>query len=204
MANGNLYIVSAPSGAGKTSLVKALIESTKNILTSISHTTRPMRPGEVDGKDYHFVDKNNFLTMVKNGDFVEYAEVFENYYGTSSRWLDEQLSQGIDIILEIDWQGAQQVKNLFPNSIGIFILPPSRKTLIERLHNRGQDSDEVIQRRTQDAITEMSHYHEFDYLIINDDFQTALLEFKSIINTPRLVMNRQKEKHASLIAQLLD
>ena len=203
MANGNLYIVAAPSGAGKTSLVKALVASTNNIFTSISYTTRPMRPGEVDGKDYHFVDKNVFFSMEKNGDFIEYAEVFGNYYGTSSRWLDEQLAEGIDIILEIDWQGAQQVKKLFPNSTGIFILPPSRKTLIERLHNRGQDSEEIIQRRTQEAISEMSHYHEFDYLIINDDFQTALLELKSIINTPRLVMSQQKEKHAALINHLL-
>ncbi len=204
MVNGNLYIVSAPSGAGKTSLVKALVESTQNILTSISHTTRPMRPGEVNGRDYHFVGKNKFLSMEKDGDFAEYAEVFGNYYATSSRWLNEQLSEGTDIILEIDWQGAQQVKKLFPDSISIFILPPSRKTLLERLHTRGQDSKEIIQRRTQEAITEMSHYHEFDYLIINDDFRTALLELKSIINTPRLAMSQQKEKHASLINHLLE
>jgi len=204
MPIGKLYIVTAPSGAGKTSLVKALIDSTENILTSISHTTRPMRTGEVNGKDYHFVEKAYFLEMEKAGDFIEYAEVFGNYYGTSRRGLNEQLAKGSDIILEIDWQGAQQVKQLFPESTGIFILPPSRKTLVERLHSRGQDSEAIIQRRTQDAITEMSHYHELDYLIINDNFQIALQEFKSIIAAFRLNMNQQSERHATLIAQLLE
>jgi len=204
MISGNLYIVTAPSGAGKTSLVKALIESTNDITASISHTTRPMRPGETNGKDYHFVSKDEFLNMEKAGDFIEHAEVFDNYYGSSRRGMNDQLKLGSDVILEIDWQGAQQVKKVFPKSTGIFILPPSKETLIERLHSRGQDSKEVIQRRTEEAITEMAHYHEFDYLIINDDFQTALAEFKSIISAARLKIKTQKQQHAKLISQLLD
>lgn len=204
MTYGNLYIVTAPSGAGKTSLVKTLIGSTQNVLTSISHTTRPARPGETNGQDYHFVSKDDFLAMKDAGDFVEWAEVFGNYYGTSSRWLNEQLNNGTDVILEIDWQGAQQVKKLFADAIGIFILPPSKQTLIERLHQRGQDSEEVIARRTQEAIIEMSHYGEFDYVIINDDFDTALQELKSIILASRVTRAKQQTKHAALIAQLLE
>jgi len=202
--NGYLYVIAAPSGAGKTSLVKGLTTDLDNIFTSVSHTTRPIRPGEEDGKDYHFVDAQTFLKMRDNGEFLEFAEVFGNYYGTSKRTIREQLANHIDVILEIDWQGAQQVKQLFPKSTSIFILPPSKAALLERLHSRGQDSEEVISRRTLEAITEMSHYSEFDYLIVNDVFDTALEELKSIIISERLITPRQKKHFQPLIDELLE
>jgi len=204
MSEGHLFIIAAPSGAGKTSLVKALTSDMDDIFTSVSHTTRPIRPGEEDGKDYHFVDAKSFLNMRDSSEFLEYAEVFGNYYGTSKRRIKEQLSNKIDVILEIDWQGAQQVKQLFPESTSIFILPPSKSALLERLRNRGQDSEEVISRRTLEAISEMSHYHEFDYVIINDQFNTALEELKSIIISKRLLTTTQQARFKPLIDELLE
>jgi len=204
MGNGHLFIIAAPSGAGKTSLVKALTSDAQNVFASISHTTRPVRPGETDGKDYFFVDAKTFLSMRDNSEFLEYAEVFGNYYGTSKRTIKEQLSKNIDVILEIDWQGAQQVKQRFPEATSIFVLPPSKSALLERLRNRGQDSEEVISRRTLEAISEMSHYHEFDYLIINDIFSAALEELHSIVVTQHLATPAQQSRLQPLIDELLE
>jgi len=204
MGNGHLFVIAAPSGAGKTSLVKALTTNMSSVFTSVSHTTRPIRPGEENEKDYYFVDAKTFLNMRDNSEFLEYAEVFGNYYGTSKRRIKEQLSKNIDVILEIDWQGAQQVKQLFPEANSIFILPPSKSALLERLRNRGQDSEEVISRRTLEAITEMSHYHEFDYVIINDQFEIALTELQSIITTQRLSTPVQQKRLQPLIDELLE
>ncbi|HET8711907.1 MAG TPA: guanylate kinase, partial [Spongiibacteraceae bacterium] len=177
---GNLFTISAPSGAGKTSLVNALLPTLAGVQVSVSHTTRAKRPGEVDGVIYHFVDMNEFLHMLDHGDFLESAEVFGNRYGTSQSWVKKTLAAGIDVILEIDWQGAQQVRRLLPDTVSVFILPPSRSALLQRLNGRGQDSAVVIQQRMNAAIDEMSHYPEADYVIINDDFQTALSELRSI------------------------
>lgn len=201
--SGTLYVVSAPSGAGKTSLVKALLDCTGDITVSISHTTRAIRPGEVDGVNYHFVDHNEFQTMLGNADFLEHAEVFGNYYGTSKSWVEAQLEAGQDVILEIDWQGAAQVRKLLPETVGIFILPPSREALKERLTGRGQDSEEVISHRMEKAQAEMSHHVEYDYLVINDDFQVALDQMKSIVESQRLGIRRQLENQANLIRDLL-
>ncbi len=200
---GTLYIVSAPSGAGKTSLVKALLEQDQQICVSVSHTTRDMRPGEVDGKDYNFVALSDFDAMIGRGEFLEFAEVFTNKYGTSQVWVEQQLEQGQDVILEIDWQGAQQVRRLMPDSVSVFILPPSTGALRERLTGRGQDAAEVIDHRMSQAIGEMSHYGEFDYLIINDDFQTALGELQAVFAGQRLTLARQQRKHQALLAGLL-
>lgn len=171
MSSGILYIVSAPSGAGKTSLVKALIESLANVRVSVSHTTRAMRPGETHGVNYHFVAHETFTEMLERSEFLEHAQVFDNLYGTSQRWLEQTLADGYDLILEIDWQGAQQVRRLMPAAKSIFILPPTQQALRQRLINRGQDSDETIERRMLEAVSEMSHYVEYDYLVINDDFE---------------------------------
>lgn len=203
MAKGTLYIISAPSGAGKTSLVGALLDSMDNIKVSISHTTRPMRPGEEDGKHYHFVSRETFVEMKARGEFLEDADVFGNFYGTSRVWLDEQLSAGIDIILEIDWQGAQQVRKL-TDTVSIFILPPSREELLRRLRGRGQDSEEVIARRSEEARTEMSHWAEFDYIIVNEVFDTALVELQSVIRSQRLRQPVQAQRLQQVIASLLD
>lgn len=170
MVKGSLFIVSAPSGAGKTSLVKALCDKQESLSVSVSHTTRPKRSGEIHGKNYFFVSLREFKAQIENNEFLEYAQVFDNYYGSSMAAVETQLLRGNDIILEIDWQGAQQVREKIPGSITVFILPPSREILEQRLSDRGQDSTEIIQRRMKDAETEMSHYAEFDYLIINDDF----------------------------------
>ncbi|MFO7593493.1 MAG: guanylate kinase [Pseudomonadota bacterium] len=178
---GTLYIISAPSGAGKTSLVKALLESTDDIMVSVSHTTRPMRPGEVDGKDYHFTDVETFRGMIADNAFLEHAQVFENFYGTSRSSALDRMEQGVDVILEIDWQGAEQVRKKMPEAVSIFILPPSREELESRLRGRGTDADEVIARRLGEAVTEMSHYEEFDYLVFNDDFDTALSRLRAIV-----------------------
>ncbi len=204
MNEGHLFIISAPSGAGKTSLVKALTTEMDAIFTSVSHTTRPMRPGEVDTKDYYFVDTKTFLSMRDNNEFLEYAEVFGNYYGTSQRCIKSQLGNDTDVILEIDWQGAQQVKKIFPEATSIFILPPSKSELLNRLRNRAQDSEDVISRRTLEAISEMAHYQEFDFLIINDIFATALEELRSIVITQRLVTSVQKSRFKPLIDELLE
>jgi guanylate kinase len=183
---GTLYIISAPSGAGKTSLVKALLESTDGIQVSVSHTTRPARPGEVDGKDYHFTTVDTFKARIGSGDFLEHAEVFGNFYGTSRSTVQEMLAQGVDVILEIDWQGAAQVRQQIPEAVSIFILPPSREELERRLRGRGTDADEVIARRLGEAVAEMGHYAEFDYLVFNDDFDTALAELRTIVLARRL------------------
>ncbi|MDH5544653.1 MAG: guanylate kinase [Gammaproteobacteria bacterium] len=203
MEQGTLYIITAPSGAGKTSLVRELIKTTNDIVVSVSFTTRSPREGEQNGTHYNFVDEAAFLAMRDDNQFLEYAEVFGNYYGTSKPWLEKQLNDGVDVILEIDWQGAQQVKKLFPNAIGIFILPPSGTTLLQRLRARGQDSDEVIERRTKEAKAEMSHYSEFDFMVINDDFQTALTDLKSIVRAQRHRNPRMAERNRLLIADLL-
>ena len=202
---GKLYTVSAPSGAGKTSLVKALIESTDNVMVSVSHTTRAKRPGEVDGVNYHFVDHAEFKTMLAADAFLEHAEVFGNFYGTSRQWVQQTLDQGNNVILEIDWQGAEQVKKILPQTIAIFILPPSRAALKERLTNRGQDDEAIIQGRMAEAVSEMSHYQLGDYLVINDDFATALTDLQSILATakPELSRESQCQRHQSLLQDLL-
>lgn len=201
--SGTLYIISAPSGAGKTSLVKALVESTDAIGVSVSHTTRSMRPGEQNGTNYHFVSRDQFLEMVGNSDFLEHAEVFGNLYGTSKSAVQKELSAGRDVILEIDWQGAQQIRRAFPESVGVFVLPPSRETLNERLRGRGQDPEPIIQQRLAKAAEEMSHYIEYDYIVINDNFQVALAELHSIVTTQRLGVAPQSTKYADLISKLL-
>ena len=178
---GTLFIVSAPSGAGKTSLVAALVEAHAGIEVSVSHTTRAMRSGEVDGVNYHFIDKDGFRRMVEADDFLEHASVFDNFYGTARSSVDARLDQGRDVILEIDWQGAAQVRRLVPEAVSIFILPPSLAALESRLTSRGQDNAEIIARRMQDAVSEMSHYNEFDYIVVNDGFDTALGELAVVV-----------------------
>jgi guanylate kinase len=202
-SRGTLYTVSAPSGAGKTSLVKALVETTAAIQVSISHTTRPVRPGERDGVNYHFVTHDVFLSMLETAEFLEHAQVFNNFYGTSKSWVEATLAAGVDVILEIDWQGAEQVRRLIPDAVSVFILPPSRETLHSRLTGRGQDSAEVIAARMAEAKNEISHYVASDYLIVNEDFDTALAEFKAIILAQRLRQARQAERHAALLSSLL-
>jgi guanylate kinase len=199
---GTLYVISAPSGAGKTSLVKALIESDPLLQVSISHTTRPMRPGEIEGVNYHFVSRNEFIEMSGNSAFLEHAEVFGNFYGTSEAWVDATLAQGIDVILEIDWQGAQQVRKL-KACTSIFILPPSREALRARLTGRGQDTPEVIERRLAEAAQESSHYPEYDYLVINDQFDLALNHLQAIIHARRLETRVQQYRHEELLRNLL-
>jgi guanylate kinase len=200
---GTLYILSAPSGAGKTSLVKALLQQDDQVGVSVSHTTRAMRPGEVDGVDYNFVSMDDFNALIEQGQFLEYAEVFGNKYGTSQQWVKEQLAGGRDVILEIDWQGAEQVRRLMPEAVTLFILPPSRAALRERLNARGQDSDEVIEGRMAEATNEMSHYPEYDYLLINDDFDTALQQLASLFRARRLRQSVQQMRHETLLEQLL-
>ncbi|AHF65267.1 MULTISPECIES: guanylate kinase [Pseudomonas] len=207
-STGTLYIVSAPSGAGKTSLVKALIDdSEKNsgqqIRVSVSHTTRAMRPGEVDGVNYHFVDRAEFQRMIEHGDFLEQAEVFGNLYGTSQSHLQQTLDEGHDLILEIDWQGAQQVRKQMPHARSIFILPPTQQALRQRLTNRGQDSDEIIDARMREAVSEMSHYKEYESIVINDDFAHALEDLKAIFRANRLSLEHQEEKYSQLFNELL-
>lgn len=202
MNKAKLYIVSAPSGAGKTSLLKQLISDVEQLTVSVSHTTRQMRPGETDGKDYFFTSVDEFKQMIANDAFLEHAQVFDNFYGTSLQSVESTLNKGIDVILEIDWQGAQQVRKMLPNCHSIFILPPSIEVLQQRLENRGQDSKEIIARRMQDAVNEMSHYGEFDYLIVNDDFNLALSELKSIITSHRIEKERQLKALAPLLNDL--
>lgn len=202
--SGTLFIISAPSGTGKTSLLREVLESSLEGLTlSISHTTRNPRPGEVDGRDYHFVDEGRFRKMIDAGAFLEHARVFDNFYGTSQAGIEAQLAAGQDVILEIDWQGAAQVRKVFPESVGIFILPPSRAALEKRLRDRGQDDDEIIARRMQEAVSEMSHYGEYDYLIINDVFVTAREELASIIRCRQLRLQAQQQRHVALLKELL-
>jgi len=203
MSIGNLYIVSAPSGAGKTSLVKALLEDEQRVRVSVSHTTRAMRPGEVDGVNYHFVTREQFTAMLEQDAFLEHAQVFDNFYGTSQTWIEQTLAEGFDLILEIDWQGAQQVRRLLPQAKSIFILPPTQEALRHRLTNRGQDSGEIIERRMRDAVSEMSHYVEFDYLVINDDFGHALEDLKAIFRANQLLQAPQQMRHGGLLSELL-
>jgi len=201
---GKLYIISAPSGAGKTSLLQALLEDMDDITVSVSHTTRKMRVGEEDGVHYHFVDIDTFNTMNAEGKFLESAKVFDNYYGTSAAEVDRLRNTGQDVILEIDWQGARSANNKYPDNSKIFILPPDKKALRERLKARGQDNDEVIESRTREAVAEMSHYTEFDYLVINDDFFVAKEELKSIITCNRLRLEVQVVKSNGLLKELLN
>lgn len=200
---GTLYVISAPSGAGKTSLVKALLDQDQQVCVSVSHTTRDMRPGEVDGKDYNFVAMEQFDSMIEQGQFLEFAEVFTNKYGTSQVWVEQQLAQGRDVILEIDWQGAQQVRRLMPDCVSVFILPPSTEALRERLTGRGQDGEDVINHRMSEALSEMSHYNEYDYLIINDQFDIALQELQAVFSARRLELSRQQIKQQALVSGLL-
>jgi len=206
----NLFIIAAPSGCGKTSLVEALIKKTKNLCVSVSHTTRPPRPDEVNGINYYFVSINEFEEMIKNNAFVEHATVFDNHYGSSTKLIKEKLDEGIDVILEIDWQGARQVKINMPNSISIFILPPSKEALLERLQQRAQDNDETINKRMSDAQNQMQHFNEFDYLVINDDFNSALNDLNLIIcrldkasERFSLSLSEQSKKYIKLLKKLI-
>jgi len=203
MTQGVLFIISAPSGAGKTSLVRELRTQLEGFAVSVSHTTRPRRPGEQEGVDYFFVDINTFEQMAAAGEFLEYAKVFDNYYGTSRASVEMALSSGNDVLLEIDWQGARQIKAQMPDCKSLFILPPSREALSDRLLGRGQDNAETIARRMRDAISEMTHYAEYDYLIVNDDFATALMEMRYIILSARLRTPAQSFRLSSLIKELL-
>ena len=202
---GNLFILSAPSGAGKSSLISALLKqaSSRAMQVSVSHTTRDPRPGEVNGQHYHFVSKEQFQRSITDKHFYEYAEVFGNFYGTSEVAMDQQLAQGIDVFLDIDWQGAQQVRMKKPDVTTIFISPPSKQALEQRLRNRGQDSEEVIQDRMAQAQAQCSHYQEFDYIIINDDFEQALADLTTVVNNQRLKRSQQACQHQKLFAELL-
>ena len=202
--SGLLFVVAAASGTGKTSLVKALLDRTSNLHVSVSHTTRPKRNGELDGIHYHFIEKDSFTAQIEQGGFIEYAEVFGNYYGTSQRTVEEQLKQGHDVLLEIDWQGAAQVRKLFPDSIQIFILPPSQFDLKQRLSNRGTDSVEVIEHRLDCAVSDMQQYVNFDYIIINDSFDRALHELEAVITANRMTLTQQANRHSALIQNLLN
>lgn len=200
---GKLYTISAPSGAGKTSLVSALIDSTQQVRVSVSHTTRAMRSGEQDGVNYHFVSHKDFQSMLAEKAFLEHAEVFGNHYGTSQAWVEQTLNEGDDVILEIDWQGAEQIKKLMPETLAIFIMPPSQRTLRERLTHRGQDNETVIDKRMAEAVNEMSHYEQGDFVVINDDFNTALADLQAIARSSRLTLEPQKQRHQALLEGLL-
>ncbi|AHM76475.1 guanylate kinase [Yersinia hibernica] len=205
MVQGTLYIVSAPSGAGKSSLIQALLKTQPlyDTQVSISHTTRAKRPGENHGEHYFFVSKEEFCQMIDDDAFLEHAKVFENYYGTSRLAIEQVLATGVDVFLDIDWQGAQQIRAKMPTARSIFILPPSKEELDRRLRGRGQDSEEVIAKRMAQAVAEMAHYAEYDYLIVNDDFNLALSDLKTIIRAERLRLGRQKQRHDALITKLL-
>ena len=206
----NLFIIAAPSGCGKTSLVEALIKKTKNLWVSVSYTTRPPRPDEVNGINYYFISINEFEGMVKNNAFVEHAMVFDNHYGSSTKLIKDKLNEGVNVILEIDWQGARQVKENMPNAISIFILPPSKEALLGRLQQRAQDNDATINKRMSDAQNQMQHFNEFDYLVINDDFNSALNDLNLIIcradrDSERfsLSLSEQSKKYRKLLKKLI-
>lgn len=200
---GTLYIVTAPSGAGKTTLVRAVLEREPGLALSVSYTTRPPRPGEIDGRDYRFVSKEAFLRLRDGGELLEWAEVHGNYYGTSRTWIETQLQQDRDVLLEIDWQGARQVRRMFPHAVSIFILPPSLEALEARLRGRGTDSEATIARRLAAAREEMRHVEEFDYVIINDRLERAIDELTAVVRAARLRLPVQKRRHAAYFAQLL-
>lgn len=201
--SGKLIVISAPSGAGKTTLVEALCEADPNLMVSVSHTTRPKRDGEQNGIAYHFTDVDSFREMINTEQFLEYAKVFDNYYGTSKAALESQLSKGIDVILEIDWQGAERIRQLMPESISIFILPPSYQALETRLTGRGEDDAGTIQRRMDDAINELSHYKEYDYLVINDEFELALSELQGLIAALRENQRPQQADLSEFVTRLM-
>lgn len=203
MNEPNLYVVAAPSGGGKTSLIRALLEKDEKASLSISHTTRAPRPGEVEGLHYHFVDDSTFTRMIAENAFLEHAQVFDNRYGTGRDAVSLKLAAGYDIILDIDWQGARQIRGNFPDCCTIFILPPSLEVLRNRLANRGQDSMEVIERRMKDARAEISHWNEFDFVIINDDFDQALADLQSIVRHRKPRRPEQKNRNDDLVAELL-
>ncbi|HHJ36616.1 MAG TPA: guanylate kinase [Gammaproteobacteria bacterium] len=203
MTKGTLYVISAASGAGKTSLVSAVLERVPDVEVSVSHTTRAPREGEVDGVNYHFVDMDRFEAMVEAGDFFESAQVFGNMYGTSRQHIQERLLKGKDVILEIDWQGARQIRQLMADCKSIYVAPPSIATLRERLISRAQDDEAVIDKRMKEAVSEMSHYAEFEYLVINDDFDEACDNLSAIIVAERMLLVHQQHKHAGLLAELL-
>jgi guanylate kinase len=200
---GRLFVIAAPSGAGKTSLVKALLSSDASLRLSISHTTRKRRPTEAEGREYHFVPVPEFEQRVARGEFLEHARVFDNYYGTSRGFVEQQLRQGNDVLLEIDWQGAQQVRRAMPQCVTVFILPPSRQALAERLARRATDSPEIIARRLADAAADMSHYREFDYVIVNDDFERALEDLKRIVAGRGDDLRSSRPELAPLVGELL-
>lgn len=200
---GNLFVIAAPSGAGKTSLVRGLVAEDTRLKVSISHTTRAPRPGEIDGEHYHFTTPEHFRALIAADRLLEHAEVHGNYYGSARDQLEAAFAAGRDVILEIDWQGARQIRERFPACVGIFILPPSRDALLERLRNRGQDSAEVIARRIANARGEMAHATEFDYLVINDRFDDALADLRAVIRAVRLSMRVQAPRQQALLAQLL-
>lgn len=200
---GTLFIITAASGTGKTSLVKQLIATTNDLAVSVSHTTRPPRAGEVNGEHYHFINHEDFVKLIHQSAFLEYAEVFDNFYGTTQASVEHMLANGTDVILEIDWQGALQVKKIIPHAVMIFILPPDRDALKQRLSGRGQDSDEIIQKRLAGAVLEMQQYLQFDYVVINDLFEIALAELKAIIISHRLRLEKQQKRHEKRILALL-
>jgi len=187
-----LFILSAPSGAGKTSLLHALMNDAEGVAVSVSHTTRKQRPGEIDGQHYHFVSVEEFQRMIARDAFIEHAQVFDNFYGTSKEAVQQQLDSGTDVILEIDWQGARQVRRLFTDAVSVFIVPPSVDALRERLSSRGQDSEEIIERRMNDALAELSHYDEYDYIIINDQFEKALQDLRCVLHAEHLTRSQQR------------
>ena len=203
MKAGTLFVISAPSGAGKTTLVKALLQSEPNLRLSISHTTRARRPTEQQGREYHFLPLAEFEELAARGEFLEYARVFDHYYGTSRPYVAEQLADGHDVLLEIDWQGAQQVRRAMPRCVSIFILPPSRGTLAERLARRATDTPEVIARRLKDAAADMSHYREFDYVVVNDEFDRAVGELRRIIAGQGDDLKSTRPELAPLLGELL-
>ncbi len=202
MSQGTLYIVSAPSGAGKTSLLKAVRSQLTDLKVAVSHTTRDPRPGEVNGDHYHFVSKKEFHKMEESGDFLEFAEVFGNFYGTSKKSVNFHLDNGHDVVLEIDWQGAQQVRKIYPQAASIFILPPSVQALEKRLHNRGQDSKEIIQKRMEQAHSEISHYDEYEYLVINDDLDEAIQMLTTVFSQPEKYSPPSQDKLKQLLSEM--